>query len=116
MAHIIGWIFIGGAAIFVSALYWRAVAERNHLTCYVGMVLLDDPLRTAHKQSLENFLRDSTASDASALSATALLAIQKMAERLAVADPKAPLASSVFGFHGLVWNRKKALEGRTDER
>ena len=114
MAHLVGWILIGGAAIFISALYWRVVGERSHLTCYAGLLLLDDSLRTAHKQSLEKFLLDSTAPDALSLSTTARLAIQKMSERLAVGDPKAPLTSSVFYFHGLVWNRKKSLEGRTE--
>lgn len=114
MAGIIAWILVSGAAIFLFALYWRATGERNHLTCYIGIILLDDEIRAVHKQSLEKFLLEATVSDAQALSTVTLSAIQNISERLAAGDGS-PGASSVLGFQALMWNRKKELERKPCE-
>ncbi len=53
---ILGWVFLS-ATVIVSSLYWRGVNERNHLTNYVGRLLLDDALGEAHKQKLERLSR-----------------------------------------------------------
>jgi len=86
-------------------LYQQGVSERNHLACFIGLLLLDDSVRAAQKQGFETWLRGISASDAQVLSTRALLAIGNLANRLASGD-----GSSVLGFHALVWNHKKELE------
>jgi hypothetical protein len=77
------------------------------LTYDVGMLLLDDSLQAAHKQSLERFIVESKETNAQGLSTSVLLALDKMAKVLASRDQKVP---SGLGFSAVVWNRKQALE------
>jgi hypothetical protein len=93
-------------AIWFGALYWRAITESNHLTYYIGYLLLLDDTRAIHKQSFEDWLRQSDAKDASTLSTGAMQAIRQLADRLAAGDTKKPATSSVLGFNALIWNRK----------
>jgi len=97
------------AAIWFAALYWKSVRECNNLTYYIGYLLLLDDTRALHKQSFDDWLRQSDAKDAGTLSIAAIHAIGRMADRLAAGDPKEPATSSVLGFHGVVWNRLKEL-------
>jgi len=93
-------------AIWFGALYWRAITESNHLSYYIGYLLLLDDTRAIHKQSFEDLLRQSDAKDASTLSIAAMRAIRELSDRLAAGDPKNPATPSVLGFQALVWNRK----------
>ena len=106
---ILGWVVIGVVVVIflnLFALYRRGVTERNHLSCYIGMLLLDDSLRAAHKQSLERFILESKETNAPALSGRALIAIDRMANDLASRDRKLP---SVLLFNAMAWDEKKAL-------
>ncbi len=108
-----GWILFGVTfllLVILQRLYRIGVKERNNLTYYIAELLLSDEVRVAHKESLEKWLRNSTETKARVLSSRALLALQNMANRLAVGNPKQPLSSSVIGFQALIWNRKRELE------
>lgn len=95
------------AAIWFAALYWRAINESLHLTYYIAYLLLLDDTRAIHKQSFEDWLRQSDAKDPGTLSNAARQAIQRLADRLAAGDPNKPaISSSVLGFSSLIWNRK----------
>jgi len=94
------------AAIWFAALYWRALNESQHLTYFIGYLLLLDDTRAIQKQSFEDWLCQSDAKDPGTLSIAAMWAIQRLADRLAAGDSKKAATSSVFGFRSLIWNRK----------
>jgi hypothetical protein len=94
------------AAIWLGALYWKAINESLHLVYFIGYLLLLDDTRAFQKRSFEDWLSKSDAKNAMDLSNAARVAIQELANRLAAGDPKKPTSSSVLGFHGLIWNRK----------
>jgi hypothetical protein len=96
------WIILGAIVIVLWTLNSQNVAAVNSLTCYVGTLLLDDSLRATHKGTFERFLLESKETNASDLSTHALLAIQRESKRIA--------GSLLLAFHGIVWNRKQALE------
>lgn|GEM_PF-2045225 len=99
----LGWIIMGVLAFIILtliALYRRGVAERNQMTYYIGMLLLDDALRAAHKDRLDRFLLESKMSER-ALTTRVLLAIQSAAN--------IPGRSAIV-FHLNMLSRKQTLE------
>jgi hypothetical protein len=112
MLNTAAWIIFGIAFLCLLTLYQRGVAQRNHLTAFIGELLLFDDVYAHQKKGFDDWIRASTATNAAALSAGALLAIQDLSERLANGDPKEPFSSSVWGFHAKVWDRKQQLEGK----
>jgi hypothetical protein len=103
---------LGGALIFLLALYQHGVKERNCLTYDAGFLLLADDVRAIHKKNFQTWIQNSSATDALTLSTGALRAIQGMATRLARPDP--PAVSSVLGFNALVWNQMKEIQAASD--
>ena len=115
MDHPVAWIVLSGIIVSASALYWRGVTERNHLTYYIGMLLLDDFIRAEEKGNFESLLLKSKGTTVSALSIECLSAIQREANLWAAGKPKGlPPKSSLLVFERIVWERKQALGTETN--
>jgi hypothetical protein len=87
--HVLGWTLVLCALVLNAIgarLYWHGVSERNNLSNYAGLLLLDDVVRTGQKQQFEDYIRNSPANNAQELSSRAMLAIDREAN--AAAYPK----------------------------
>ena len=102
MLQTIVWVLVTAAFICLVRLYQHGAKERNHLGVYVGMLLLSDEVREAHKKHFEDWIQKSTETDAATFSTRALLALQQSANRFATGEV-------LLAFHATVWNRKKEL-------
>jgi hypothetical protein len=102
----IGW----GLFVLLLLLYFASMnfahRKRLHLRNYIIYLLVDDSVREDHKAKFEQWIRQSSASNAMELSSRAHSVIENMADSLASEG------SSTLAAHAMLWNSAAAAELR----
>lgn len=99
--------------LFVLAVVWHFSSQRlnhrkrNQLESYAVYLLLSDDIRRRHQADFQQWIAQSNASNALALSTAAHQVVDSMAERLGVGDPGRPGSSSTLGAHAMLWRFKQ---------
>lgn len=104
MFFVLGWI------LFVLAVAWHIFSmkyqhmKRLNLNHYIVYLLLNDEIRTKHKNEFGKWIQQSNAKDAMELSLAAGWTTENMADQLS--------STSALGAHAMLWNSEYAKELR----
>jgi hypothetical protein len=99
-----GWIttlVLSLLLVWQFTLYRRGMSERNALTTFALINLLDEKSHEIRKKQLRDFIGDTDAKDAMDLSMKVLIATARLANETS--------ADTTVAVHGLLWDLKKNM-------
>jgi hypothetical protein len=111
VVNVVGWILLAVIVIWFLILYRHSHSKRLHLDCYITFLLLHDEFRCLQKRNFEEWLRTNRSNKKPpVLSHAAYTAIEELADRLAVGNPKkGGEGSLVLGSLSLLWNHRDLI-------
>lgn len=103
----VSWAILALVLIWHIYSAYNSASKRNHLSCLIIYLLLNDEIHAAQKKGFLEWIKNAQADDPQQLFLQASEATERLADQLASGDPNKPESSSVLGATGMLWKAKQ---------